>query len=79
MYHRQLFDRCLQQFDKLRKREAFLEVFRKEPMFKDSLEEFDESRTVVDELVQEYQAAATPDYVNWTPGTRHYFRTRWYL
>ncbi|KAF9803360.1 hypothetical protein SFRURICE_007206 [Spodoptera frugiperda] len=62
-----LFDRCLQQFDKLRKREAFLEVFRKEPMFKDSLEEFDESRGVVDDLVQEYQAAATPDYVHWNP------------
>ncbi|CAG9118067.1 unnamed protein product [Plutella xylostella] len=62
-----LFDRCLQQFDKLRKREAFLEVFRKEPMFKESLEEFDESRSVVDDLVQEYQAAATPDYVHWNP------------
>lgn len=58
----------MQQYDKLRKREAFLEVFRKEPMFKESLEEFDESRTVVDELVSEYQAAATPDYVHWNPG-----------
>lgn len=65
----QLFDRCLQQYDKLRKREAFLEVFRKEPMFQESLEEFDESRAVVDELVREYRAAATPDYVHWNPGT----------
>lgn len=38
-------------------------------MFKESLEEFDESRGVVDDLVQEYQAAATPDYVHWNPGT----------
>lgn len=37
-------------------------------MFKESLEEFDESRGVVDDLVQEYQAAATPDYVHWNPG-----------
>lgn len=43
-------------------------MFRKEPMFKESLEEFDESRGVVDDLVQEYQAAATPDYVHWNPG-----------
>lgn len=65
----QLFDRCLQQYDKLKKRDAFIEVFRKEPIFKDSLSEFDESRGVVDDLVQEYQAAATPGYVHWTPGT----------
>ncbi|XP_063357784.1 tubulin gamma-1 chain-like [Cydia amplana] len=62
-----LFDRCLQQYDKLRKREAFIDVFRKEPMFRDSLDEFDESRSVVDSLVREYHAAATPDYVHWTP------------
>lgn len=36
-------------------------------MFSDSLEEFDHSRAVVDDLVQEYQAAATPNYINWTP------------
>ena len=62
------------QFDKLRKREAFLEVFRKEPMFQESLEEFDASRAVVHDLVREYQAAATPDYVHWNPG----ISTDWY-
>lgn len=36
-------------------------------MFKDSLDEFDHSREVVDDLVQEYQAAATPNYIHWTP------------
>ncbi|GBP54659.1 Tubulin gamma-1 chain [Eumeta japonica] len=66
-----LFDRCVQQFDKLRKREAFLEVFRKEAMFRDSLEGLDESRTAIDELVREYQAAATQDYVYWNPGKAH--------
>jgi tubulin gamma len=61
----QLFDRALQQYDKLRKREAFLEQFRKESMFKDNLEELDHSREVVQELVDEYQAATRPDYLSW--------------
>lgn len=65
MYHTQLFDRALQQYDKLRKREAFLEQFRKETMFKDNLEELDHSREVVQELVDEYQAATRPDYLSW--------------
>lgn len=60
-----LFDRALQQYDKLRKREAFLEQFRKEAMFKDSLQELDNSREVVQELVDEYQAATRPDYLSW--------------
>ena len=41
-----LFERTLKQYDKLRKKEAFLEQFRKEDMFSDSLEEFDDSREV---------------------------------
>jgi tubulin gamma len=61
----QLFDRALQQYDKLRKREAFLEQFRKESMFQDSLEELDHSREVVQELVDEYQAATRPNYLSW--------------
>ncbi|KAA0191905.1 hypothetical protein HAZT_HAZT002841, partial [Hyalella azteca] len=39
-----LFERTLKQYDKLRKREAFLEQFRKEDMFSDSLAELDDSR-----------------------------------
>ncbi|KAH9370360.1 hypothetical protein HPB48_006722 [Haemaphysalis longicornis] len=63
-----LFQRTLQQFDKLRKREAFLEQFRKEPMFRDSLEELDGSRDVIQSLVDEYLAATKADYLSW--GTR---------
>ncbi|CAN7998280.1 unnamed protein product [Ixodes hexagonus] len=63
-----LFQRTLQQFDKLRKREAFLEQFRKEPMFQDNLDELDNSREVVQNLVDEYLAATKPDYLTW--GTR---------
>lgn len=61
----QLFERVLQQYDKLRKREAFLEQFRKEKMFEDNLDELDSSREVVQELVDEYKAAARPDYLTW--------------
>ncbi|XP_039268773.1 tubulin gamma-1 chain [Styela clava] len=61
----QLFARAARQFDKLRKREAFLEQFRKEEMFKDNLDELDNSREVVQQLVEEYEAAATPEYLTW--------------
>lgn len=60
-----LFERVLSQYDKLRKRGAFLDQFRKEEMFKDDLHELDDSRDVVDSLVQEYEAATRPDYLQW--------------
>ena len=56
----QLFARTLVQFDRLRKREAFLDQFRKEAMFQD---EMDDSRDVVQTLVDEYEAATKPDYL----------------
>ena len=60
----QLFDATCGQFDKLRKREAFLDQFKKEPKFKDDLSELDDSRTVVQELVDEYIASTKPDYIS---------------
>ncbi|TRY77837.1 hypothetical protein TCAL_06806, partial [Tigriopus californicus] len=60
-----LFQRALRDYDKLRKREAFIEQFRKEEMFADGLEEMDDSREVVQRLVDEYQAATKPDYLTW--------------
>mmetsp|Transcript_19722 Transcript_19722/g.28144 ORF Transcript_19722/g.28144 Transcript_19722/m.28144 type:complete len:465 (-) Transcript_19722:342-1736(-) len=61
----QLFGRTINQYDKLRKRNAFLEQYRREPMFADGLEEFDSSREVVTDLIEEYKAAEQPDYVTW--------------
>jgi tubulin gamma len=52
-------------YDKLRKRNAFLEQYRREPIFADGLEEFDSAREVVTELIDEYRAAERPDYVEW--------------
>lgn len=63
----QLFDRALQQYDKLRKKGAFLEQFRKEKMFEDNLDELDNSREVVEYLMKEYQAATQIDYLSWNP------------
>jgi len=60
-----LFERVLRDYDKLRKREAFIDQFRKEPMFADNLDEMDDSREVVQQLVDEYSAARRPDYLSW--------------
>ncbi len=34
-------------------------------MFKDNLDEFDASREVVQQLIDEYHAATKPDYITW--------------
>uniref|UniRef100_A0A2K5IHP2 Tubulin gamma chain n=1 Tax=Colobus angolensis palliatus TaxID=336983 RepID=A0A2K5IHP2_COLAP len=48
-----LFERTCHQYDKLRKREAFLELFRKEDM------------EIVQQLMDEYHMATWPDYISW--------------
>lgn len=65
-----LFNRALAQYDKLRKRGAFLDQFRREDMFKDDLSELDESRDVIDCLAQEYEAATQSNYLQWVPKNR---------
>merc|ERR1719193_1329006 len=47
-----LFERALRDYDKLRKRGAFID-------------EFDESREVVQQLVDEYHAARKENYLSW--------------
>ena len=60
-----LFMKSASNFDKLRKRNAFLEHYQKQPMFADSLQEFDDSRAVVQELIEEYVAASKDDFLEW--------------
>jgi tubulin gamma len=60
----ELFDRLLNQYDRIRSRNAFLDNYRKEPMFSESLDEFDSSRETVQNLVDEYRACERPDYVD---------------
>ncbi|OAX84410.1 tubulin gamma chain [Emergomyces africanus] len=57
-----LFKRIVSQYDRLRKRNAFLEQYKKEAPFADGLGEFDEARTVVMDLIGEYESAERPDY-----------------
>lgn len=66
-----LFERACKQYDKLRKREAFLDQFKKEPMFADNFDEMDNSREVVQQLIEEYHAATTKDYVSWGTQQHH--------
>lgn len=63
----------MNQYDKLRKRGAFLDQFKREDMFKDDLSELDDSREVVDCLVQEYEAATQPNYLSWQGISRIFF------
>ncbi|KAI9302475.1 tubulin gamma chain [Cunninghamella echinulata] len=60
-----LFKRICDQYDRLKKRNAFLEQYRKQPMFSDNLDEFDDSRNVVQDLIDEYEACETPEYINY--------------
>ncbi|KAH9997538.1 gamma tubulin [Russula vinacea] len=60
-----LFKRMLDQFDRLKKRNAFLEQYKKERMFENGLEEFDDARATADELLKEYKACESPDYISY--------------
>ena len=57
----ELFSGSLSQYDRIRKRNAFLDNYRKEAMFSDDLSEFDSSRDVVQNLVDEYRACERKD------------------
>ncbi|KAL3479764.1 tubulin gamma chain [Aspergillus californicus] len=59
-----LFKRIVQHYDRLRKRNAFLEGYKKEAPFSDGLDEFDEARAVVMDLIGEYEAAEKENYLD---------------
>ena len=48
----------------MRKRNAFIEAYKKTAPFSDNLDEFDESREVVTDLIAEYEGAEDADYLN---------------
>ncbi len=64
----ELFERLLRQYDRIRKRNAFLDSYRKEPMFQESLDEFDDARETVQSLVDEYKACERADYLEYGIG-----------
>lgn len=48
----------------MRKRNAFIEVYKKTLPFANNLDEFDEAREVVTDLIAEYEAAEDADYLS---------------
>ena len=54
----------LDQFDRLKKRNAFIEQYKKEKVFENGLEEFDDARATCEELLKEYKACESPDYIS---------------
>jgi tubulin gamma len=58
-----LFRRIVAQYDRLRKRNAFLESYKREKCFEGGLGEFEESREVVWNTVEEYEAAERENYL----------------
>ena len=59
-----LFRRIVVQYDKMRKRNAYLEGYKKEAPFADGLGQFDEARAVVMDLIAEYEEAETDTYLD---------------
>lgn len=60
----QLFKRIVKQYDGMRKRNAFMDGYKKTAPFSENLDEFDEARQVVADLIAEYEAAEGADYLN---------------
>lgn len=58
-----LFKRIVAQYSQLRKRNAFIDVYKREAPFKDGLGEFDEAKEVVTSLIEEYEEAEGADYL----------------
>ncbi|KAH8930736.1 gamma tubulin [Atractiella rhizophila] len=63
-----LFKRVLDQYTQLRKRNAFLEAYKREPIFGSDLGEFDQSKNVVQDLLDEYMACERADYIDYGAG-----------
>lgn len=60
-----LMQKIMDSFQSIYKKKAFLENFRKEDIFKDSLQEFDDSQEVVQKVIDEYKACEKKDYLEW--------------
>ncbi|CCC12982.1 unnamed protein product [Sordaria macrospora k-hell] len=59
-----LFKRIVRQYDGMRKRNAFMEAYKKTAPFSENFNEFDEAREVVMDLIADYEAAEDANYLN---------------
>jgi tubulin gamma len=48
--------------------QAFIDQFQRQPLF--NMGEFDECREAARQLIDEYKAAETDEYLSWTPASR---------
>nr|P54405.1 RecName: Full=Tubulin gamma chain; AltName: Full=Gamma-tubulin [Reticulomyxa filosa]CAA65885.1 gamma-tubulin [Reticulomyxa filosa] len=60
-----LFARIIRTYDILRKRNAFLNVYKETPVFSENLDEFEDAKETITNLIEEYKAIQTSDYINW--------------
>lgn len=60
-----LMNQIVEKFASLFKKKAFLDMFRKEDMFKDNFEEFNDCQDVALKVIEEYQASERKDYLEW--------------
>lgn len=56
----------LDQYDRLWNKKAFLDQYKKEDIFANGFEEFEDSRRVVQEMSDEYRACESEDYINYS-------------
>ncbi|TIB98390.1 tubulin gamma chain [Wallemia mellicola] len=67
-----LFKRVRDQYDRLMKRNAFLEPYKRERMFSNNMDEFHDSREVVQDMIDEYQVSyLTPKFLLTKRTSRH--------
>lgn len=59
-----MFKRIVRQYDGMRKRNAFIDSYKKTAPFSENFHEFDEAREVVTDLIAEYEAAEDANYLN---------------
>lgn len=62
---RSLFDKILKQYKAMRLKKAYIMNYEKYDIFHNDLEEFDSSKEVVEQLIDEYKAAERVNYVDW--------------
>lgn len=62
---RQLFSKIMKDYQNMRRMNAFIEQYRKEKMFVENLDEFDDCARVVNDLIEEYKNAEKNDYIDW--------------
>lgn len=60
-----LMSTILTNYNALFKKKVFLDNYRKEDIFKDSLDEFNDSQEVVQRVVEEYNASERHDFLDW--------------